>query len=393
VILSGCGAQAAPSPSSVLKTPVEAASPSPRAVAKAQPPVKGLADNPGYQWWRRLDSPEPDSWWGDGQTRQSLQQQVDLMHELGTGIFRVEVIWPFVEPSMPGGTQYDTAIAQNPDWSGYRWDRMDLIVDVLTQAHIDILPVVDFTPTWARTVVPGHPLGGPQTPPASSQYFGDFMQALASRYLGRIHYWELGNEMDDRDHSWNGTFAQYVELLLKPGYTSVKSADPQALVVMGGLAVDTHMSALYDAGGGPYFDIANFHAYYTAAAGDSTAWDHIRHAMGAHGDFSKPIWLTEFGYATRTADLTGTASPSDLETAQAALIRDVFTGIKVQAIFFYELRDTAVIDNAGRVLKYVYWGLVTRDLSRRKPGFAAYEQVAGGVLPRPQTIPTGYLVA
>jgi hypothetical protein len=59
----------------------------------------------------------------------------------------------------------------------------------------------------------------------------------------------------------------------------------------------------------------------------------------------------------------------------------VYSGLKIQAIFFYQLRDTAVYDSGGRLIKLVYWGLLNRDLTRHKLSYDAYRNVIGGLLP------------
>lgn len=75
------------------------------------------------------------------------------------------------------------------------------------------------------------------------------------------------------------------------------------------------------------------------------------------------------------------AATDAAEQAQAKLISGVYSGMKIQAIFFYQLLGTVVYNSAGQIVKQVYWGLVTRDLSREKPGFQAYADVPQGALP------------
>ena len=106
--------------------------------------------------------------------------------------------------------------------------------------------------------------------------------------------------------------------------------------------------------------------------------------MHANGDDFKPIWMTEFGLPSHVPTLaTGPSDPISQpdEEKQAALVRGVYSGLKIQAIFFYQLRDTAVYDSAGRLIKLVYWGLVNRDLTRRKLSYDTYRNVVGGPLP------------
>lgn len=351
-------------------------------------PAKGLTDNPAYQWWEWPNTPQPDSWWGAQQTEASLGQQVALMNRLGVQLFRVELVWSFVAPQEPGGATYNSATARDPNWSGYHWGRWDMIVRLATAAGMQVVPMVVYTPDWASGVHTTTTGGGPSDPPLDARYYADFVTAAATRYKGQIHYWELWNEPDFATHTWNGTLSQWVSLILKPGYQAVKAVDPAAKVVMGGLAGDTNLGAVYQAGGGPYFDIVSFHAYYPVAVADSTAWDHIRNALVTNGDTKKPIWLTEFGRPTQTSGAPGAPAPTPdaqatAEQAQASLIKGVYSGLKIQAIFFYQLHDTAVYNSAGQIVKLVYWGLVTRDLSRLKPGFQAYADVPQGAIQPP----------
>ena len=378
-ILAGCGG----APEGGQLIPSRSPAPSSPPAALRGHPVKGLADNPAFQWWRWPGGAQPDSWWGGAQTSDTLRVQTDLMQQLGVKLFRVELVWAFVEPTMPGSGTYDGTLARDSNWVGYSWDRWDTIVKAAGDAGIQLVPEVYYTPSWAG----GQPLtinGGPNAPPTSAEYYGDFVYALVSRYKNRIHFWELGNEPDYGPRAWNGTLEQYVALMLKPGYESAKLADPRSKVLIAGLASDNHMAAMYKAGAGPYFDIASFHAYYSASAGDSTAMDHVRGAMRANGDVNKPIWLTEFGLATRNPDTSSvrTEESPAAETAQARLIHDVYAGLKVDAIFFYQLHDTAVFSASGPI-KYVYWGLVSRDFAQSKPSLNAYRDAPSPDVPLP----------
>jgi hypothetical protein len=335
-------------------------------------PIKGMTDNPAYQWWRWPNTPQPDSWWGDDQDAQTLGKQVSLMQQLGVKLFRIELPWPFVAPDRPGGASYDSAAARDPNWSGYQWDRMDLIVRLASLGGLQLVVQVVYSPDWASGIK-ATTSGGPNSPPQSAQYFGDFLFAAATRYKGEIHYWEMWNEPDYADHTWKGTLQQYVNLVLQPGYEAVKKVDPTAKVLLGGLQGDTNMTKMYAAGAEPYFDIGNFHAYFPASGGIAAAMDHVRGAMNQNGDRAKPLWLTEFGYAAQDATS---------EASQARLIHDVYNGLtSLQAILFYQLHDTSVYGTGGSVDKQVYWGIVSSDFSRQKPGFAAYQQAVGGSLP------------
>jgi hypothetical protein len=112
--------------------------------------------------------------------------------------------------------------------------------------------------------------------------------------------------------------------------------------------------------------------------------------MRTYGDTAKPIWMTEFGEMTAPATIPG-ATPSSadtpasstngLEAQQAQLIHDVYASTQWQAAFLYQLRDTAVYDAPGHIIKLVHYGIVTRDYAHHKLGFDAYKNALGGPLP------------
>jgi hypothetical protein len=338
----------------------------------AQRPLKGLTDNPAYQWWRDPTIMQPDSWWGAAQDTETLGARVQLMRELGVRIFRVELPWRAISAERPGGDQYDATSARNPDWPGYRWERFDLIVRLASAAGIILVPQVVFAPEWSTGLSAAR--GGAAAPPGAAAHFADVMAALARRYRRQVHYWELWNE-PDHPHSWSGTLAQYVNLILRPGATALRKADPECRILLGGLAYYGHLAEICEAGGGPFFDIANIHIYpeRPTAGPVRTAVRHVRAILRAGGNAGRPIWVTECGIASRPPSTpSGFGGVTD-EAGQARFLRALYHTVDVQAICYYQLGDTAIFDAAGTLLKQVYWGLVTRDLQRRKSAFRAYQ--------------------
>lgn len=263
-----------------------------------------------------------------------------------------------------------------------------MIVQLTAAAGIQLEPEVVYTPDWASGVTTTF-TDGPNEHPLSTQYYGDFIYAAATRYKGQIHYWEMWNEPDLPPNTWKDaathSLKTYVDFVLKPGYLAVKQVDPAAKVLLGGLAGGADMQLIYAAGGGPYFDIGNYHEYSPGAGGDAAGMDQARGAMNANGDNNKPLWLTEFGYKTQP-DIYGASSANadgstPDEEVQAQLVRGVYALKGLQAIFFYQLHDTDVVNASGVVVKQVHWGLVSRDLTHRKLAFDAYKQAVGGALP------------
>jgi hypothetical protein len=346
-----------------------------RPMHQAKRPLKGLTDNPAYQWWRDPTILQPDSWWGTSQNEETLTARIQLMRELGVQVFRMELPWRAIAPICPGGDIYDATLARDPDWPGYTWERCDLIVRLLSAAGITLVPQVVFAPEWSTRLAVSR--GGATAPPVAGEQFSDLMRALARRYRGRVGYWELWNE-PDHPHTWSGTLEQYVRLILQPGATGLREIDPGCRILLGGLASPARLPEIYAAGGGPFFDIVSIHLYPARPTPGPVraAVRHTRSIMRAAGDGDRPIWLSECGIASRPpSDPSGFGGATD-EAGQARFIRALYQTVAVEAICYYQLADTTIFDSADTPLKQVYWGLLTRDLRRQKPAFRAYQRAA-----------------
>jgi hypothetical protein len=114
-----------------------------------------------------------------------------------------------------------------------------------------------------------------------------------------IRHWEVWNE-PDYYLFWQGTVEEYYRLL-EVAYKSIKTADPQAIVILGGLAFyeqrEWFPSLLRQAGGDPqrtYFDVFSFHHYLSVYRSEQLI-QQARTALDAYGLPHIPIWITESG--------------------------------------------------------------------------------------------------
>src|SRR6202043_251802 len=99
--------------------------------------------------------------------------------------------------------------------------------------NLTLLPILAYTPPWARP--PG--CATPKWAPADPNAFATFAAAAASRYAPMgIHTWEIWNEPNIVGF-WQPTpnVTQYVNLL-KATSKAIKAVDPQSFIVSGGLA-------------------------------------------------------------------------------------------------------------------------------------------------------------
>jgi len=205
------------------------------------------------------------------------------------------------------------------DWAG-----ADRIVDQVEKHGLRLIVRVSQDPDqpfWAGQ------------PPENAGHFADFLAAVASRYRGRIHAYQVWNE-PNLAREWGGKRpdpAGYARLL-NLSYSAIKAADPAAIVVTAGMAptgTDSEIAMpdmefydrLYQAMGGQsdgYFDMLGVHAAGFAAppeldpgeaAADKPRYggyrffafrhvEDVRDLMNRYGDRKKRVVILEFGWTT-----------------------------------------------------------------------------------------------
>ncbi len=148
--------------------------------------------------------------------------------------------------------------------------------------------------------------------PCSMEDYRSFLRKFVERYDGDgiddmpgliypVKYWEIMNEpgMQGKDPSglkfFYGAPQEYLEIL-KVSYTTIKEVDPEAKVLMAGMAGmhkqfvefwDPILSEAKD-----YFDIANIHSIDTDEKREDLFVLEFKEFLKSHG-IEKPIWVTE----------------------------------------------------------------------------------------------------
>jgi arabinogalactan endo-1,4-beta-galactosidase len=188
-------------------------------------------------------------------------------------------------------------------------------------------------------------------PPKDADAFAAYASNLARRYP-QILAWEVWNE-PNTSFFWRPAVdaAAYTNLLEKT-YLAVKAANPKARVILGGLspgntasvadsaAAAQFLSAIYQAGGGAFFDAVAYHAYGTGALDDwlADALLGIRSVMDLNGDIWKPVWITEMGsYTAGPGSVTEAWQAEYLGQARAFLAKIPY----IERVYWYTLRDAS----------------------------------------------------
>ncbi|MEZ4522503.1 MAG: cellulase family glycosylhydrolase [Thermomicrobiales bacterium] len=251
-----------------------------------------------------------------------VERSMDMISDAGIGYIRQIFGWFDIEPSEKGS--YVDRFG-NPSW-----DKFDRIVDLAEERDIEIIVRLEKPPRWAREGqenVDRFPDG----PPNEIEDWVDYVEAVATRYEGRVHYYQLWNE-PNLEGEWGGLPidpAGYLELL-RAGYTAIKAVDPDAVVLLAGLAPTDqrgpvnvseliYLQDLYDLGAADYFDIVSAMVYgygYSPydrrvefARNNFSRVIQMREIMEDNGDDGTPIWAVEYGWVSLPEDWQGEPSP------------------------------------------------------------------------------------
>jgi PKD repeat protein len=251
----------------------------------------------------------------------------------------------------------------------YNWGTLDSWVSRAQQQNVQLTYTFGRTPTWASSspTTSCNYAPGECVAPADYTNWDNFVTALATRYKGKIKYYEMWNEPNDTGF-WKGTTAQLVEMTSRAA-NIIHSIDPNAEVESPGATwTSTTAWAWLDgyltAGAGPYLDDIGFHGYTgnNNAEGILSIIDNIEKTQNAHG-LSLPLMITEGGW--------GLNSVITNQDAQAAFLVQRYLLITsrpaVKSFFWYQWDNTS-------------WGTLWDSTSGIHTPGVAYGQLASWLI-------------
>lgn len=334
---------ATPSPTTTSPTPTATPTTSTSPIGSTAPTGVGLNVEPSYRPWRWAGGPNPDSWWDPQQGAARVAAEMPLLAGANAKMVRVEFPWTFIETAK----------------GAYNWSQADDIVAAAVKNNVQLQAVVAFCPSWE---------GQPNCVPNASD-FQSFITALATRYKGKIHVWEFGNEPDISRY-FNGSEAQWITSMLNPGYAAVKAVDSTNVVVSSGMAYPSNLGWIDTLkADGARFDVQAYHDYPSSASQvNSDGWA-LRDRMNSDGYANVPLWLDEFGYEENSTN----------DSTQQSWLTTVLTPGANPATFikWYNLRDDAIYCGATSICNNNYYGLMDQNLNA-KQGYSTFAQLAAG---------------
>ncbi len=324
---------------------------------------------------------------------------MDAAVESGSSWFRKNSLrWADVEPQK-GQRQ----------WS--QVSSLEVELKNLANTGKEIVLIIHITPQWARQYSESAcgPIKQSEIPA-----FANFVSDVVKRYSVppfNVHYFEIWNEPDaylvnddtifgcwgDKNDPYYG--GRYYGQVLKQVYPKLKSADPYAKLVLGGLLLDCdpdnppidpgtgepkdcnssrYLEGILVEGGGPYFDIISYHAYdyYYGALGvyGNTNWN-------AAWDGSGPSLVAKTRFLKDTLAKYNVTGKTLLNTEVALLCQSNCDATFQQTKAYYLAQAYAATIAEG--IKGSFWytlvnrwretGLITTYELEPLPAFEAYK--------------------
>jgi hypothetical protein len=281
----------------------------------------------------------------------------------------------------------------------------------VAETGVHLIAIIDGVPDWAGSSAYG-PIDADRL-----DEFSEFLTDLVNHYKNapyNIHHWELFNEPDRTSAEgspvgWGYAGDRYAQMLAV-AYPAIKAADPQATVLLGGLAYDWFTEyggpfyryfpdEVLAAGGSEYLDVTNFH-YFPDFSAEWERWDpnsedrrngwlpaptcgtvddaqgalyeaggidliaktsHFRNRLATCLGLSKPVWVTELGEHGYADD------PGSLAQQARYVIQGYARGLAagVDNITWFALVSPSY-DSHDQ-------GLLFQDDWSPKPGYHAYQ--------------------
>jgi len=288
-----------------------------------------------------------------------LPKAVAQIENLGMRMVRLDILWSDL----------------HQQGKPLNFERYDKLVALLDIHHIEVLGVLQYNKI-------DRDKNGKEiwnVPPPSFADFADYVRQTIRHYKGRIRYYEIWNEPNHAVY-WSeppDQLKKYCELL-EISYQAAKQADPQCLVLNGGLTepIFNDVKHLYANGGKNFTDVMNIHTFLDPLAPNvinhfSGILKGVKKIMDENGDGSKKIWITEMGcpgVPEKEAPKKWFAGDNVTEAQQADWLESIYKAIekedRVEKLFWAFYRDTNnefkdATDN---------FGLVKMDLTT-KPAF------------------------
>jgi hypothetical protein len=309
------------------------------------------------------------------------QSDIGLLHDrvATTGVtwLREDLKWSVVQPTA----------------SSWDWSRYDALYSAAATRGLHVLPVIDSTPSWLAAQ--------PMTLPPPGAYAA-FVSAVVARYGPHGSFWAAHSELPSVPSQWFELWNEpWIDRPALPVANPPAYAELVRATVQAGRAIDPDARFLLEADSrrmpsgqrwtealfaampdlAQWFDGVAVHPYGDAFTDPNSRFvltmEGVHSTMERHGAVDKPFWVTEFGYSTCPALVSGCVTEAvQAQNYEQALSRFTTTYASyVLAIFAYHYTDQGGTSSPSDPEK---WYGITRSDETPKAAFDVLHRFAIG---------------
>lgn len=253
----------------------------------------------------------------------------------------------------------------------WRWEATDLGIGVLFNnlppGNAGLLVNLKSIPPWAAKDPTADGLvwapqiyRGSSSVPARMKDWENYLTRLATRYKGRIKYYETPNEAN---HEMKLTPQQILENN-RVMYKTIKRVDPNAVVV-GPAAAGTPTMAEWTGeymalGGKDITDIVTCHFYGQPEALPYT-YGKVKSELRRAGAGDKPVWNSESGYLTDSNEAGGPDKSEEVRAAKTARAFVLQWAVGIERWYvFGDVNSLRMKQAIGQIKKWMTGAVMTR---------------------------------
>ena len=296
---------------------------------------------------------------------ETMEREFDAMEDAGAAWVRCDFAWSDLEPVQ----------------GIWNFAGVDAVVEKASQHGVKVLGILGACPPWANGG------NGWNYPPTDADAWRDYIRTVVSRYRGRVSAWEIWNEENIHAFWQPEPSAEDYVALLAAASPEVRAADPEAAVVMGGVAGlgSDYLDACLGLGAADYVDAIAYHPYAETIGEEGQPEEDefrpkerlcrdllafVRGLVGQHTAKDLEVWITEVGWTTCAEIPPGVDEDTQADYMLRTLIN--YASTDVDRVIWFNLRDTHLNDQDR-------YGLLAQDLSP-KPSylfFSTFSRVFG----------------
>lgn len=277
---------------------------------------------------------------------------LDRIQESGASWIRLYALWLHLEPNPPDPAFKTHDAGTLSGKHIYKWDYLDKLVDAARRRGIEVYLTNIWPPRWANGAsATCNPFVGKDLScgnlMADPAWLEDFVFNEVAHFKGRVRYYGLWNEPNDR-HEFNGPadaayLKEFMRLYAFPSRRALLAADHDAKLVGPELSMGTGVpngKAKWHSGWiepivrdyPGVFDVISIHNHSNRALNAEARARKALSIMARHRS-SAELWITEYGVSTCNVSEAKQASQIELVYKNAPRIREL------TKIFYYTITD------------------------------------------------------